>query len=284
MVQGCFVDSIKELFQKHTEEYGAPYIKVLDNHEDRAAVLCYIEENEKGLYVEFMCLNTEHGRDFYVAIAAGALNQMSIGFIPLETRDKVDADGNYVLTPSGEKIRQITRCYLMEVSGVDWPANYGTSLGNQGKALKNNSCTHNENISSHATVTKSDLLMEEKSVEECCKEIIGKCADAIKSDNKLTLGCVRKMRKAAEMLYTAGWLCEIETPEEDDGEMEEEAKALKSFFSRQPMTYKKVEEEKTQVEKSEAKPPAQSDLQLGELKNLLSLGIEKLTSQTGGKG
>lgn len=124
MHRDCFNESIEYLFKQHTERFGAPYIKSLRNHEDLASILHYIKATDEGLYVEFWCLNTAIGRDYYVEVMTGAINQMSIGFIPLATTDYTDKTGETEV-----EVRVITLVELLEVSGVLWPCNYATSLG-----------------------------------------------------------------------------------------------------------------------------------------------------------
>lgn len=120
IVKGAFAESIQRLFIDHTRQFGSPYVKIMNNHEELAAVLHYCHEDDHGVYVEFWCLNTEEGRKFYVEVVSGAINQMSFGFIPLTTAKRFIGE---------REIRQILTLEWLEASGVLWPCNYATSLG-----------------------------------------------------------------------------------------------------------------------------------------------------------
>lgn len=165
MGRKSFDSSIAKYFLEHTARFGAPYIKVLRDHDELAAVLHYIEANDEGLYVEFWCLNTEVGRRFYVEIMTGAINQMSIGFIPMATHDYMDGD---------IEVRVIDDCELLEVSGVKWPCNYATSLGKSAEP------TEEKNLEEVSTVDESPDETKEVEVldiKAMCEKV---CDDARK--------------------------------------------------------------------------------------------------------
>lgn len=210
-VPGAFRESIQKFFIEHTKRFGAPYIKLLRVHEELAAIIHYLVEDEKGLYVEFWCLNTDIGRRFYVEVATGAINQMSVGFIPRETDDGEDVDGE---TP----LRLLIKADVLEGSGVLWPCNYATDVGvnsmQHGKALPVldekkflAACgSDNEAESTPVTVDKS-ITEETVGMKDLCKSITEACEKHIEKGEKLSPADHRAMVKALFSMSRAADLC-----------------------------------------------------------------------------
>lgn len=119
LVPGAFQKTIQNRVVEWTEKYGAPFIKILRDHEKLAGVLHHVVEDDIGVWIEFWALNTKTGRDFYTEVKSGAINQMSFGFYPIKTKD---------VTSGSKTIRQILEVDVLEGSGVLWPCNEATHL------------------------------------------------------------------------------------------------------------------------------------------------------------
>lgn len=276
---GAFEDSIETFFVKHSEIYGAPFIKVLYNHEPLTAVLHYIEETEQGLYVEFWCLNTTAGRDFYVAVASGAVNQMSIGFIPMETEDKKDEKGKLVKAANGKKIRIIKKCWLFEVSGVLWPANYATSLGKSRELdeILINILLTAKSTQDSLTLNSSENTQEEPEpmdIVDMCKSAIKQCAEVMSDDKKLTKKEFKMLYRASGMMSSLAWTSEMEEEAESDDEVKSMRNHLAGFVQKNHRPEVNAGENSV-VDKPPANVGDKSDPRLSEMKDLLA-GITKI--------
>lgn len=268
-VPGCFKESIEKFFHEHTRRFGGPYMKGLSQHYILTSVFNYMEETEKGLYVEKTCLNTTQGRDYFVEVTARAINQMSIGFIPLETRMKVDANGKPVIGPGGSQIRQILKAEIMEGSGVWWPMNYATSLG---KSIWK--------MSDPSARVPSDNSMEVKSMElgDCAKELIKGCVKAIIDGKSITPSDYRILRTCGSLLYEVTWL--LPYASEDDKSDDLEFMALREeIIAKHFGVTPPVAKSSGKPAQPEVTPVTKSDPHLGSLMNSLSAalaGIEQI--------
>lgn len=119
LMPGAFQKTIQDRVVDWTAKYGAPFIKIMRDHEKLAGILHHIVEDDIGVWIEFWALNTKTGRDFYTEVKSGAINQMSFGFYPLRTKD---------YTEGSKTIRQILEVDVLEGSGVLWPCNEATHL------------------------------------------------------------------------------------------------------------------------------------------------------------
>lgn len=246
-VPGAFRESIQKFFIDHTKRFGAPYIKLLREHEELAAIIHYLVEDEKGLYVEFWCLNTDIGRRFYVEVVSGAINQMSIGFIPRETDEVESADGSSV-------IRLLIKADVLEGSGVYWPCNYATDVGVttaqspkaltgvDEKSLPSLGPAQREPETDQGTVDKS-ITEETAGMKDLCKSMQDACKKCVEKGEKLSAADHRVMVKTLAHMTKAMDAC---CPDED-----ETAEDL-------PKASPAVEEEVVDAKTSEAEPPAAS--------------------------
>ena len=99
-------------FRAPSEEHTG--IKLLWRHTDPIGVVEIIGESEKGLEIQARIAATTLGDDVYELCKTGVIDRFSIGFIPEETEEKHDEDGNLHT--------RITAFTLREVSLVPWPA------------------------------------------------------------------------------------------------------------------------------------------------------------------
>lgn len=120
VARGAFRDSLEQ----HKEAGTLP--AMLWQHDPMQPIGHYVEmyEDEKGLYVKGqLALDTQKGREAHALLKAGALNGLSIGFMPV--RSEVVEDSN---------LRTLTEVDLWEVSLVTFPAN-GASRVSGTKAM-----------------------------------------------------------------------------------------------------------------------------------------------------
>ncbi|WP_299734669.1 HK97 family phage prohead protease [uncultured Roseobacter sp.] len=117
---GAFTESLNE----HRAQGSMPAL--LWQHDARQPIGAYVEmrEDEKGLFVKGqLTLDTEGGRTAHALLKAGAINGLSIGFMP----EKWEYDEE-------EDVRTLTKIDLWECSLVTFPAN-GQSRVSGTKAL-----------------------------------------------------------------------------------------------------------------------------------------------------
>lgn len=106
---GAFKSSLEE----HKE--NGTYPALLWQHDASKPIGVYTEmrEDEKGLFVKGrLSLDTQLGKEAHSLLKAGALNGLSIGFMPVKSNYDDDA-----------KVRTLTEVDLWEVSLVTFPAN-----------------------------------------------------------------------------------------------------------------------------------------------------------------
>lgn len=200
VVKGAFQKTIQSRVVDWTAKYGAPYIKILRDHEKLAGILHHMVEDDIGVWVEFWALNTKIGRDFHTEVKSGAINQMSFGFYPLQTKD---------VTVGSKTIRQILEVDVIEGSGVLWPCNEATTL-------------------------RSRLLAEKASLganmpwDVFCEKALAACDKQVYSGNKLS----PTGHKATQMLVAG--LCKVLSCcgecEPDDEPMDDKAVTVEGVF------------------------------------------------------
>jgi HK97 family phage prohead protease len=81
--KGAFADVVKAAFR----------VKLLRGHDAQALPLgraTLLRETDKGLYGEFRISNTKAGDEVLELVKDGALDQLSIGFMPLKNRKRAD--------------------------------------------------------------------------------------------------------------------------------------------------------------------------------------------------
>ncbi len=113
---GAFLKSLEE----HRGHGTLP--AMLWQHDPRRPIGVYTEmrEDEKGLYVKGqLALETQHGKEAHNLLKMGALNGLSIGFMPVETSFNEDT-----------KTYTLTEVDLWEVSLVTFPANGESRIEN----------------------------------------------------------------------------------------------------------------------------------------------------------
>jgi HK97 family phage prohead protease len=103
VLKGAFLDSLErrpspKLLWQH--DVGEPLGKVIS-----------LREDERGLFGEFKISRTTRGQDAYQLLKDGALDSMSIGYIP--------ADQEF----TGDGVRQLKAVDLLEISVVSIPMN-----------------------------------------------------------------------------------------------------------------------------------------------------------------
>jgi len=80
--RGAFADVIK----------AAHRVKLLRNHESKNPIgrATLLRETDQGLYAEFKVSRTREGDDALELVKDGALDQLSIGFMPIKNRKRTD--------------------------------------------------------------------------------------------------------------------------------------------------------------------------------------------------
>ena len=81
--RGAFADVIRAPFR----------VKLLHGHDAQALPLgraTLLKETDKGLYAEFRVSNTRAGDEVLTLVKDGALDQLSIGFMPLKNKKRAD--------------------------------------------------------------------------------------------------------------------------------------------------------------------------------------------------
>jgi len=109
VARGAFAESLKD----HAAAGTLPALLWQHNPAQPIGVYTEMREDEKGLYVKGqLTLETQMGRDAHALLKAGALNGLSIGFMPVKWEDNSDTN-----------IRKLVQIDLWEVSLVTFPAN-----------------------------------------------------------------------------------------------------------------------------------------------------------------
>jgi len=106
---GAFTASLAE----HKAQGTLPAL--LWQHDSRQPIGAYVEmrEDSKGLFVKGqLALDVDGGRNAHALLKAGAINGLSIGFMPMKWEDEAETD-----------IRTLTEIDLWECSLVTFPAN-----------------------------------------------------------------------------------------------------------------------------------------------------------------
>lgn len=106
-------------------------VKVLFEHSMLIGVPTLLEEHEKGLMVMGKVSETTLGNDVLILLRDGALDEMSIGFDPVEYHYKEDKQKRMC--------RHITEARLWEFSAVSFGANRGAKITVVNSALVNGS-------------------------------------------------------------------------------------------------------------------------------------------------
>ncbi|NBT47608.1 MAG: HK97 family phage prohead protease [Acidimicrobiia bacterium] len=80
--RGAFADVIK----------AAHRVKLLRNHDSKSPIgrATLLRETDEGLYAEFKVSRTREGDDALELVKDGALDQLSIGFMPIKNRKRTD--------------------------------------------------------------------------------------------------------------------------------------------------------------------------------------------------
>lgn len=109
VARGAFLESLKQ----HEAEGTLPALLWQHNPSQPIGVYTEMREDEKGLFVKGqLTLETQMGKEAHALLKAGALNGLSIGFMPVKWEDN-----------SETKIRKLVQIDLWEVSLVTFPAN-----------------------------------------------------------------------------------------------------------------------------------------------------------------
>ena len=147
---------------------------------------------DRGLYVKGKCtLGATAGRDAHAFIKDGAVDQMSVGFIPIDQ----------VYDPN-TGINTITKANLFEISLTAFPANSGAvitavkSIRDWEGLLKREGLSNNDAKVGAAALTKalnlrdageasSDDLSELRELRDVVKAAAGQSGSAVKSDDDI---------------------------------------------------------------------------------------------------
>ncbi len=115
--RGAFLDSIERRFTRPMAEKGKSDIRFLFQHDPKECIgtINLIKEDDKGLYVECYISRTKRGDDLLVLLKDGAIDKMSIGYIPVEFEE----EGN---------IRVLKEVDIFEASIVVFPMNESTDI------------------------------------------------------------------------------------------------------------------------------------------------------------
>ena len=109
VARGAFAESLKA----HKEAGTMPALLWQHRADTPIGVYTEMYEDEKGLYVKgALALGTQKGKEAHELLLSGALNGLSIGFMPKQAE-----------RPKGEAITTLTEIDLWEVSLVTFPAN-----------------------------------------------------------------------------------------------------------------------------------------------------------------
>lgn len=115
--RGAFLKSIERRFTTPMAEKGKSDIRFLFQHDPKECIgtINLIKEDDKGLYVECYISRTKRGDDLLVLLKDGAIDKMSIGYIPIDFEE----EGN---------IRVLKEVDIFEASIVVFPMNESTDI------------------------------------------------------------------------------------------------------------------------------------------------------------
>ncbi len=115
--RGAFLRSIKNRFTLPMLNKGKSDIRFLFQHDPKECIgtIKAIHEDERGLYVECYISRTKRGDDLLILLKDGAIDKMSIGYIPIEVEEAGD-------------IRVLKEVDIFEVSVVVFPMNEATDI------------------------------------------------------------------------------------------------------------------------------------------------------------
>ncbi len=115
--RGAFLRSIKNRFTLPMQDKGKSDIRFLFQHDPKECIgtIKAIHEDDRGLYVECYISRTKRGDDLLILLKDGAIDKMSIGYIPIEVEEAGD-------------IRVLKEVDIFEVSVVVFPMNEATDI------------------------------------------------------------------------------------------------------------------------------------------------------------
>lgn len=108
----------RETFDPDTVFEGLDSAKLYYQHDTLIGSITSGENREDGLHITARIADTQQGRDAVALLDEGALDSLSVGFVPIE--DRKDKDG----VTHRRKVR------LLETSLVSWPAYENAKLTN----------------------------------------------------------------------------------------------------------------------------------------------------------
>ena len=120
-----------ETFDRDTVFENADTAKLCYQHAELIGAITSAENRDDGLHITARIADTQLGRDAVALMDAGALDSLSVGFIPLE--DERDENN----------VTHRRRVRLMEVSLVSWPAYQNAKVENHRNLNTENSQERN---------------------------------------------------------------------------------------------------------------------------------------------
>lgn len=127
--RGAFADVVK----------AAHRVKLLRNHDSKNPIgrATLLRETDQGLYAEFKVSRTREGDDALELVKDGALDQLSIGFMPIKNRKRTDGVIERLKAHLAEVSLVTFGAYgdLATVNGVRSQESLGTPRLNAAKAI-----------------------------------------------------------------------------------------------------------------------------------------------------
>lgn len=117
ILPGAFLSSIQKRFTEPIANGKKSKIRFLFQHDPKEVIgtVKVIKEDAKGLYVECYISRTQRGDELLILLKDGAIDKMSIGYIPLDFKEEGD-------------IRLLKEVDIFEVSIVVFPMNEQTDI------------------------------------------------------------------------------------------------------------------------------------------------------------
>lgn len=117
LIPGAFLNSIAKRFTAPLQAKGKSNIRFLFQHDAKEVIgtVKKIHEDTQGLYVECYISRTKRGDELLTLLKDGAIDKMSIGYIPIDFEEEGD-------------IRVLKEVDIFEVSIVVFPMNEQTDI------------------------------------------------------------------------------------------------------------------------------------------------------------
>ncbi|MCZ7526143.1 MAG: HK97 family phage prohead protease [Acidimicrobiia bacterium] len=102
---------VRGAFARTIAERGAGSVKLLANHRERDLPIgraTVLREDPAGLYGEFRVSKTGQGDEVLELVRDGALDGLSVSFVPVRQEDRTDPDGRPMVVRLEVKLREVS--------------------------------------------------------------------------------------------------------------------------------------------------------------------------------